>query len=98
MNDLLSYYGLLDAKIRASDQDLPVQLCGTTTPTQILRTSGSGLSTEICRIHRKYYLCTEGNYYSLTGFLMFYFIHDIDFNQSHYIEVAQGGVSNRAIQ
>ena len=25
MNDLLSYYGLLDAKIRASDKDLPVQ-------------------------------------------------------------------------
>ena len=25
MNNLLSYYGLIDAKIRASDKDLPVQ-------------------------------------------------------------------------
>jgi hypothetical protein len=25
MNNLLSYFGLLDAKIRASDKDLPVQ-------------------------------------------------------------------------
>ena len=28
MNDLLSYYGLLDAKIRASDKDLPVRSQG----------------------------------------------------------------------
>jgi hypothetical protein len=25
MNNLLSYYGLIDAKIKASDKDLPVQ-------------------------------------------------------------------------
>ena len=25
MNNLSSYYGLLDAKIRASDKDLPIQ-------------------------------------------------------------------------
>ena len=27
MNNLLSYCGLIDAKIRASDKDLPVQTC-----------------------------------------------------------------------
>ena len=27
MNNLLSYCGLVDAKIRASDKDLPVQRC-----------------------------------------------------------------------
>ena len=28
MNDLLSYYGLVDAKIRVSDKDLPVRSQG----------------------------------------------------------------------
>ena len=31
MNNILSYYGLLDAKIRASDKDLPIQWPCTTT-------------------------------------------------------------------